>query len=534
MRSRFHDNTARLFRLILRRERVMTPVWLISLLFVTLMVPVAFSGMYSTPMDRFAMAITMKNPAMIAMVGPVYGEKNYTMGAMIANEMVLFTLLAVALMNIFFVIRHTRRDEERGRVEVIRSLPVGRLSTLSAALGAACAVNALLALFTGLGLWALGVESMGFAGSMLYGAALGVTGLFFAAVAALFAQLCVSSRGAVGYACAALGVLYLLRAVGDINSEALARVSPLGLILRTQIYVQDLWWPVWIVLAESAVVAAAAFSLNAVRDMDQGFIPARRGRASASPLLRSPLGLSLRLLRGMLIGWAIGLFVLGASYGSIMGDLETFLDTNALFRQLLPTSPSYSTAELFLTILMSVMAIAATIPALSAVLKLRGEEKRNHTEHVLSRAVSRTRLMAGYYGIAMVCSVVMLLLTTLGLWSACSAVMDTPIALRSLLKAMMVYLPALWVMIGVATLLVGLWPERASWAWIYLGVSMFVVYLGKLLQFPIWAQRLSPFGSIPQLPLDPIRWPTLLLLTAIAALLSLAGFAGLKRRDMQG
>src|SRR5690625_6810525 len=121
----------------------------------------------------------MKNPAMEAMVGKGYGLDNYTIGAMTAHQMLLFTGIAVAIMSILFVARHTRADEEDGRIELIRSLPTGRLSNLTATISVIAGINVLLALLVGLGLYALGIESMDLYGSLLYGAALGTIGIFF-------------------------------------------------------------------------------------------------------------------------------------------------------------------------------------------------------------------------------------------------------------------------------------------------------------------------------------------------------------------
>src|SRR5699024_2905151 len=142
-------------------------------------------------------AQTMANPAMTAMLG--HGNiENYTIGAMMAHQMLLFTALAVGLMSILLVSRHTRGDEEDGRMELIRSLPTGRLSYLNASLIVSLGTSIVLALINGLGLYALGVESMDLEGSMLYGLALGATGMFFAGVTAVFAQLSESSRETIG------------------------------------------------------------------------------------------------------------------------------------------------------------------------------------------------------------------------------------------------------------------------------------------------------------------------------------------------
>lgn len=92
----------------------------------------------------------MSNPAMIAMLGPAYGLDNYTNGAMFSQMMLLFTIIAVAIMNIFLVTKYTRKEEEEGRSEVIRSLPVGRLSNLSAVMLAGLLINTVIALVVGL------------------------------------------------------------------------------------------------------------------------------------------------------------------------------------------------------------------------------------------------------------------------------------------------------------------------------------------------------------------------------------------------
>ena len=96
--------------------------------------------------ERQAIAETMMNPAMAAMVGRGYGLDNYTIGAMMAHQMLLFTALAVGLMSILLIARHTRADEEDGRIEMIRSLPTGRLSNIHATMLVLCGMNLLLAL----------------------------------------------------------------------------------------------------------------------------------------------------------------------------------------------------------------------------------------------------------------------------------------------------------------------------------------------------------------------------------------------------
>jgi ABC-2 type transport system permease protein len=188
---------------------------------------------------RRALAESLLNPAMVAMMGPVYGLENYTAGAMYSNAMMLWIFITVGIMNILLIVRHTRADEEKGRAEVVRSLPAGRMSILGAAMITAVIVNALMSLLFGFGIFLTGVESMGFAASMLSGLMVFLAGMVFAAVTALFSQLSASSAGAMGLSFLALGVFYILRAAGDLNSELLACISPLGLAQRSQFFVEN-------------------------------------------------------------------------------------------------------------------------------------------------------------------------------------------------------------------------------------------------------------------------------------------------------
>ena len=532
MKSRLFAGTGIWMRFILRRERITSLIWLFALVFMTMLVPVLFQDMYSVAADRQAIALSMDSPAMIAMLGPNYGRENYTVGVMFANEMLAFSLIAVAVMNINLVVRHTRGDEEQGRIEMIRALPIGRLANVSAVLMVALILNGVLGAAIGIGLSTLGIESMHMEFCMLYGTALGIAGMFFAAAAALFAQLCGSARGVMGVGYVFMGMCYMLRAVGDINNETLARISPMGLLLRTQVFVQNHWWPVWIIAALAILVTFSALGLNAIRDMDQGFIPARPGRRQAPMALSSPMGLAWRLLRDTLAAWMIGMFVLGAAYGSIMGDLEAFLNGNELLSQMLNTSSGHTLTEMFITMLMSVQAITATVPTLTVLLKLRGEEQRGRLEHLLTRPVSRVRLLLGYLGMACAVSVAVLFAAMCGLWSAGAAVMEVPPAFGGMCAAMMVYLPALWVMVGVAALLTGIAPRCTGIVWGYLGFSFLSVYMGGLLQWPDWVKLLTPFGHIPQLPAEDVRISTLAILTGIAILLAGVGLAGFRHRDI--
>lgn len=532
MDNHLFSGTGSLSRFILRRDRIRIPIWIFSFVFATVAIGAAFTGLYENAQERQAIAATMENPAMTAMVGPGFGLDNYTAGAMMAHQMLLMTAVVVGLMSVLLVIRHTRTDEEEGRIEMVRSLPVGRLSNVTATLMVLFLVNIVLATVTGIGLYALNIESMDLEGSLLYGAALGATGMVFASITAVFAQLSHNARSAVGMSIAFLLLAYLVRAVGDVGNEALSWLSPLGWIVRSEVYVNNIWWPILLTVGAAMVFGVLAMYLNSIRDLGAGFLPARAGRIHASPFLQGPLGLAFRLQRTGFIAWAIGMYVLGASYGSVMGDMESFFADVDLMQDLLVPVEGFSLVEQFIPTLMAVMGIIATIPVLLAILKLKGEEKNDRTEHILGRAVSRNRLLGSYLFISVISSWIMVSLAGLGLGTIADATMEEGFDVAMALQAALAYLPAVWVMIGLSVLLIGWLPKFTGFIWLYLTFSFFVIYLGSLFQLPEWVAKVTPFGYVSAIPLEEFDWLQAALLTAVAIALMAVGFVGYNKRDI--
>ncbi|MDL4840890.1 ABC transporter permease [Aquibacillus rhizosphaerae] len=520
-----------LIRLIIRQDRMRISLWLIGLTFFTLVVPVAFSNLYGTEQDIAGIVETMRNPAMTAMVGPGNLE-NYTLGAMTAHQMLLMTAAVVGLMSILIVARHTRVEEEDGRIEIIRSLPTGRLSYLNATLLVLVGLNVVLALVVGFGLFALGIENMEIVGSLLYGAVLGATGLVFAGVTAVIAQLSDSSRGTTGLSIAVLLIAYLVRAIGDVSNQALSWFSPLGWVTKAEVYGANNWFPVILMLVITTILFIVAFYLHAIRDLDSGFLPSKPGKKYASQFLLSPIGLVLRLQRTGIIAWAIGMFVLGISYGSVLGDLEAFFAGNDMMEQILIQVEGYTLIEQFLPMLMIVMALLATVPPIMAMNKLFGEEKKERIVHVIGRAVSRSQLMISYLIVAIVNGFVMLSLTAIGLWAAGTFVVEGGLDFSTIYLAALAYYPAMVVMISIAAFLIGFLPKLLSMIWLYVFYSFMVLYLGGLFQFSDWVGQLSPFGFIPQYPVEDMKYFPLLLLILIAIVFMIAGVFGYRNRDI--
>src|SRR5699024_86097 len=226
-----------------------------------------------------------------------------------------YLFIIAALMNIFLVTRHTRAEEQSGRAELLRASVLGRHTMLTATLIVAGLANlGAAAIITALTLAA----DFPVAGSMLVGAATGATGMVFAGITAITAQVNEFSRAASGMAGAILGAAFVLRALGDMaepRGSALSWASPLGWAAQTGPYVYDRWWPLALSVGLAAVTIVVAFLLQDRRDFGASLVPPRPGSTRAHPMLGHPLGLAARLQRGGFLGWGFGILALGVIDG---------------------------------------------------------------------------------------------------------------------------------------------------------------------------------------------------------------------------
>ncbi|UGY92728.1 ABC transporter permease [Streptomyces gobiensis] len=525
--------TGALLRFALRRDRIRLPVWILALWLGTLLTAQSYQDLYATAAERQSVAETMDSPAGLAMSGPSRYLADYTYGSMLSHQMLGFVTILVAIMSVLIVCRHTRTEEETGRAELVRSTVVGRHAYLTAALTVALLANLALALLLTVGLAGLGIEGITWGGSLLYGAAHAAVGLVFAAVAAVTVQLTAHSRGASGMALAVLGVAYVLRVSGDVGSDAMAWLSPIGWAQRTYAYVDDRWWPLLPALVLTAVAATAAYALSTRRDVGAGLRAARLGRATASEWLVHPFGFALRLHRGLLTGFGAGLFFMGVSYGSILGEAEKMLENVTALEEALDEIGGGSVAESFASMAMVVVAIVASIYVVMAALRPRAEESTGRAEPLLATALSRARWAGSHLAVAMTGGTVLLLLAGLGFGLTGAASVGDSSLLPRLLGAAVAYAPALWVTAGVTVVLFGWLPRASAAAWLVVVYAFVVGYLGQILRFPDWMNNLSPFGHVPRLPAASLDWTPLVILTALAAALVAVGLAGLRRRDLE-
>lgn len=533
MIGQWFKGTRTVTKILLHQNGFKLGLWLFGIIGMSLVVASVYPTVYTNQEDLIGFAITMENPAMNAMLGPNYPIDKYTVGAAFANEMLLFTAIAVAVMNSLFVSSSTRNDEESGRLEYIRALPVGRLSYLAASGIIVLLANGLLFLILSVGLTIISASGMSLEASLLYGALLGTCGLFFAGLTVFIAQLADTARNTTMLSIGLVIVLYLIRAIGDVGNEALALISPLGWVVRTQVFVTNAWWPVINLLVGAGVLLIAALYLNHRRDIDTGLISSYKGKDKASAFLKTPVGLIWHLEKNILIGWTVMLFLISAAFGAILGDLETYFADVEFIEGFFSKEAGAVLLEQFIVLLMEILSIFTAIAVTSIVFKLKKEEKQQRIEHYYSRSVSRNKILFTYYMISLLFSCVIQFVIALGLYLAANQSLAAGLEWSVAFQGAFIYVPALWFILALATFLLGVWPKGSSFVWMYIALTLTVVYLGGLIDFPEWLNQLSVFYFIPKVPIETINWTELEMLIGGTVLLTVLGFIGYNRRDFK-
>lgn len=521
--------TGTMIRFVLRRDRVRLPIWIGAIVLSVVGSLPAFPETYPTAADRQARAELLSNPATIALTGPGYGTDNYTYGAMTANELLGYVSIAMALMSVLLMVRHTRTEEETGRTELLRAGILGRHAPTTAAITVVAGANVLIGLLLAV-LMPTALSELSPSSSLLFGAAVASVGLVFTGVGALAAQVTEHARAASGLGAAAVGVAFALRAIGDVGSSALSWLSPIGWAQRTEVYVNDRWWPLLLSVALTVVLVWLAFATTSRRDVGAGLVPARPGHPRANPRLLSPLGLALRQHQGGLIGWTVGLVAFGLAYGSLASSIEQFVSDNSTIQDFLGDSDSL--IDGFMAVVVMMMALLAAAFGLTAVLRLRSEETSGRAEPVLATAVSRVRFAASHIAVALGGSALLMLAGGLGLAVTAALALDDASVFGTLLVAAVAHLVGIWLVIAVAVALIGVAPQLVQLSWVVLTYGVVVGLLGGFFQFPSWVTKISPFQAASRLPGGDLGTVALVIMVVLAVALMWLGLRGFRQRDL--
>jgi ABC-2 type transport system permease protein len=526
-----YAGTGALLRLALRRDRVVVPLSVLGLVALA-------GGSAKSTVDLYqgqdaieAARALLTSPALVGMYGPIANPDNPDSFAIFKT--LLLGAVAVALLAIVLVRRHTRTEEEAGRTELVGAGVVGRRAPLTAAVllsvGTVVAASALSSL-------SLIGSGLGARGSWAFGIAWATVGLTFTGVAAVAAQLTTTTRGAGAWAFGTLGVSYLLRAVGDTSGAAswLTWLSPLGWAEKIEVFGENRVVVAVVPIVVTVLLVALAYALQERRDFGSGLLPSRPGPAEAAPALRSPWALAWRLQRANLLGWVIGYAIVGTVLGAVAGSVASLAGGESMQELLRKLGGNASSlTDTFISTELQFLAIGAAAYGISAALRLRSEENDLHTEQILATSTRRWTVLASHSVIALLGSALLMLVLALALaLGTRSQYGGFGAALGHLLPSALATIPPVWVCVGLALAIFGSAPKIVYVAWALLAAFVVVGEFGPLFNLPQPVIDVSPFVHAVVLPGSSVVATPLVVLFAIAAALVVLAQTTFRRRDI--
>jgi ABC-2 type transport system permease protein len=517
-----------LVRLASRRDRVMLPLWAYALIGSAAATAYSIRGLYSTAASRQGLVDDITAvPAAAALYGKIYGS---SAGAITAWRAAVVTAALAGVMSILLVVRHTRAEEQTGRLELVVSGPVDRFAPLAAALTLTMSVNLSVGVVIGAVLPFLGLPA---AGAFVLGLSVAGAGMFFAAVAAVSAQVFESSRSANGAAFAVLGGCYLIRVVADLSPAGwLLWLSPLGWVEQARPFAGDHWWVLVPALLGAALVVGLAVRLSRLRDFGSGILPSRPGPRYAAADTRGVFGLAWRLHRGTLAGCTFGVLLGAVAFGSFAKDVTILTSSGRVEKILSQLGGSRDMTDAYLATIMSFFGVLAAAYAVAVVVRARGEETSGRIETVLAGTAGRTRWVLSHVLFAALGSGVLLVATGLGAGVTDALRTHDAGAVGTVLGAALAQWPAVLAVAGFAAVLFAAVPTLTAASWGLLGFFGVLTLIAPSLDVGQAVLDLSPFNHVPKLPAASATATQLIVLSALSLVLLAGTVAAFRRRDV--
>lgn len=517
------DGTGLLLRLDLRRDRVLAPVWVLVLVFMSVLSAAATSGLYPGEAERIrAVEALNDSPAIVALYGPILDPRS--IGELAMAKMTVLYSVFVALLFVVTVRRHTRVEEESGRTELVGGTSVGRDAPLAAAVLQALGLAACLGLLTAVGNTLGGLD---LAGSLAFGGIWAGTGLVATGIGVASAQLSASARTCAAFAATAIGTLFVLRAVGDTGPGWLSWLSPFGWNTQVRAYSDTRWGVLVLYPLTAAVLVAAAAVMRARRDLGSGLVAARPGPATGSPRLFDALTLALKVHATTLILWSAAAALLGVLFGMITPGVGDFLDS---VDSGMVDSVIENLGGLLVAAILSIIAVEVSYFAITVVSHAGKDEDDGRAELVLATATSRSRWFGATTVVALGGAAWLLVVTGVALWVGYAAA-DGP-GIGNLVTAALAWVPAVWVVAALAALGLAVWPRWTALGWAWPIGFLVLTLTAELLELPAWVAGLSPYAHVPAVPAEAWDWGAALGLSAVAAALLALAWWRFRERDI--
>lgn len=517
-----YAGTTLLARQGLRRDRVLVPIWVALLVVVCYASAAATPTLYDTVADRIHAAEAINaNAAVVALYGPILDPSS--VGELAMTKMTVLYAVFAAILFVVVVRRHTRVEEESGRLELVGGTAVGRAAPLSGAVlegvVLAVALGALVALANVAG-------GLPVVGSIAFGASWTGIGLVTVGLTAVACQLSASARTCAAIAAAAIAVLYVLRAVGDASVSWLSWLSPFGWNTQLRAWSGTRWWILLLYVATATVLVVVASTLRARRDLGSGMLAERPGPAEGSPRLADALALCLQVHAAMLVLWTVAIASVGLVFGAIAPGVTDLLDSPDAADMIERLGGEGALEDALVAAVLTVVAIVVTCFAITIIGHAATDEADGRAEEVLATATSRARWFGATLVVALGGSVWLLLVGGISMALGYGGQVDR------MVPAALAWTPAVWLVAALAAAGLALDHAWTVAGWALLALFVTLTMVGELLRAPQWLIDLSPYSRVPLMPSEPFAAAPEAALTCLAVAVLGAAWWRFRRRDI--
>lgn len=515
------------FRFTIKHNLVRYFVWIGVVVFMIAYVGIYYKSMFNTQAKLDEFASVGSSPGMVAMIGKI--SCMATIGGAVWAKIWMFTALTLGIGMVFQVTKGARADEENGRTELFRSRAFGIHSTLASVVGGALLLCTVIGILSALACIALQLDPVGkgIAGSILFGLSMTAIGWIGVGVGALTNQLSASASLANSTGSIVMMVFYSMRMIGDMGSNhTLTWLSPVGWGEQMAPWAQNRGWLMLPVILLTALLIVAAFVIESRRDYGSGVLKDKKGKSEANSLMRQSWGLVLHLYKGSIIGWSIGIAVTGLMFGSVAKSmLSLFADAKVPMLK-------GSGIEALMGLLLCFIGLVSVVLPMMIMTGLRSDEVKGLTESMLSRGISRRRMVLDRFVVGSCATALLLMLGGASFGLAYGAAAKDLSQTYKLALDALVYLPGIMAIMGVIGVLFGLIPRATiPVTWFLYGAMYFDVLLSDALKLPKWAANIMPFIGTPRVPYENFNVGVFGYLAA-AVLFILFGIMSLQRRDV--
>jgi ABC-2 type transport system permease protein len=485
--------------------------------------------------EHFA-ALFGSNTGLAAINGPARGLQ--TVPGYTAWKSFMFLIIVGSVWGLLTSTRLLRGEEEAGRWELLLA---GQTTRRRAA------AQALVGLGVGLvALWTLTAIITVVIGQLSKVQIAAVPALFFAlalvagpamflALGALTSQLASTRRQAAGYAGAVLGACYALRLIADSRPglEWLRWVTPIGWVEELRPLTSPHPLALLPVVALVLLVATLAIHMAGRRDLHAGVLPEPARAKPRSALLFGNVGLTIRLVRPAVLGWAAAISATALLMGFIAKQGGSALTSSSSVESVVSRfGPRGGSAEAYLGFTFLIVAVLVAFAGSGQVTAARGEEAVGRLDHLLVRPTSRTSWLAGRLGVTTTALIASGLLAGLFAWFG-AASQNAGVGIGVLLQAGVNLVAPALCLLGLGILVMGVWPRATTFATYGLLVWSFLVeLLGGFFSSNHWLLDTSVFHQIAAAPATSPDWTSAAGLLGVGIAAALLGAIAFRRRDL--